>query len=59
VTGRVQIEHALFDELERDDGRERLADRGDRPERAQATVERAALVSADEALHAYGLRVIW
>jgi PIN domain nuclease of toxin-antitoxin system len=26
---------------------------------AQATVERATLVSADEALHAYGVRVIW
>jgi PIN domain nuclease of toxin-antitoxin system len=26
---------------------------------AQATVERAALVSADEALGAYGIRVVW
>jgi PIN domain nuclease of toxin-antitoxin system len=26
---------------------------------AQATVERAALVSADEALAAYGIRVVW
>jgi PIN domain nuclease of toxin-antitoxin system len=26
---------------------------------AQATVERAALVSADEALTAYGIRVVW
>ena len=26
---------------------------------AQAIVERAALVSADESLHAYGVRVIW
>jgi PIN domain nuclease of toxin-antitoxin system len=26
---------------------------------AQATIERAALISADEALHAYDVRVIW
>lgn len=26
---------------------------------AQATIERAAVVSADEALHAYDIRVVW